>query len=111
MRSPKRVLERKECIEKLKSLSALGLDSNGARDFAQAAWNCARPEALSELGALKVFKTRAAGLDAEQQALERLRCEIAVLQQNKPGLLKLLDSPAPVQRKRLARPQSFPLSC
>jgi serine/threonine protein kinase len=52
----------------------------------------AREEDASELGALKVFNPRAGGLEAEQQALGRMKNEITVLKQKRPGLLKLLDS-------------------
>jgi serine/threonine protein kinase len=41
----------------------------------------------SELGALKVFKLR----DDQQQSLQRLEQEVRILEQNLPGLPKLLD--------------------
>jgi serine/threonine protein kinase len=50
-------------------------------------WLYARPDSVSELGAMKVFKIR----DDEQQSLDRLKQEIQVLKQNRPGLPKLLD--------------------
>jgi len=40
---------------------------------------------------MKVFKLRQIGLEGEQQALSRLRTEIEVLKQNRPGLPRLLD--------------------
>jgi serine/threonine protein kinase len=40
---------------------------------------------------MKVFKLREAGAEAEQEAVERLKGEIAILRENRPGLLKLLD--------------------
>jgi serine/threonine protein kinase len=51
-------------------------------------WLYARPDSVSELGAMKVFKIR----DDEQQSLDRLKQEIQILKQNRPGLPKLLDS-------------------
>jgi len=55
-------------------------------EFAAAVVNYARNEVSSDLGAMKVFKVREEGQDGE-----RLRQEIEVLQQNRPGLPKILD--------------------
>jgi len=41
--------------------------------FAQATLDIAREEHASELGALKIFQPRAAGPEAEQQAVGRMR--------------------------------------
>lgn len=41
---------------------------------------------------MKVFKLSEAGAEAKQQAVERLKSEISVLRQNRPGLPELLDS-------------------
>lgn len=60
--------------------------------FATAVWNYARDEIPSDLGARKDFKVREEGAEAEQQAVERLRSEIVILQQNRPGLPQYLDS-------------------
>jgi serine/threonine protein kinase len=92
VRSPARVAERKRDIRKLKELSGQGFSDITAREFAETIIDCARDERTSELGALKVFNPRAAGPEGEQQAVARLRSEIAVLGQGRPGLLKLLDS-------------------
>jgi serine/threonine protein kinase len=51
----------------------------------------ARADDVSELGALKMFKIEKTSKDAEE-AVGRLKNEIAVLQQNRPGLLRLLDA-------------------
>jgi serine/threonine protein kinase len=75
----------------LKELSGQGFSDQTALDFSRAASDVAREEYAFELGALKMFKPRAAGPEAEQQALGRLRNEIAVLKTNQQGLLKLLD--------------------
>lgn len=61
--------------------------------MAEAIWSYARPDSLPELGAMKIFKIREDG--SEQQALDRLKREMQVLQQNRPGLPKLLDSSEP----------------
>jgi serine/threonine protein kinase len=52
--------------------------------------NYSRPDDVSELGALKMFKIDN-GKDAEQ-AIGRLKNEITVLRQNRPGLVRLLDA-------------------
>jgi serine/threonine protein kinase len=56
--------------------------------FAEAVVRYARTESPSELGAMKVFKLREEG---EQQALNRLKQEIQILQENRPGLPQVLD--------------------
>jgi hypothetical protein len=50
----------------------------------------AREDHPSELGALKRFKKRGDDAKADQEVLERLKGEIQVLKQNRPGLLNLL---------------------
>jgi len=50
----------------------------------------ARPEAYSELGALKMFKIPQDSVEAEE-ALGRLNNEVTVLRQKRPGLVRLLD--------------------
>jgi len=54
-------------------------------------WEYARPDDLSELGALKVFKIPSTEPEAEE-AIGRLNNEITVLRQKKPGLVRLLDA-------------------
>src|SRR5208282_491919 len=51
----------------------------------------ARPDDVSELGALKMYNIEESGQEAEE-AKGRLKNEIAILRQNRPGLLRLLDS-------------------
>lgn len=53
--------------------------------------NYARPDSDSELGALKMFKLDESGKEADE-AIGRLKNEITVLEQNRPGLLRLLDA-------------------
>jgi serine/threonine protein kinase len=92
VRNPARTAEREKYIAAMMEQSEIGFIPDRARRFAEAAWAYARPDMPSELGALKVFKTREAGDETEAQAIERLKGEIHVLKQNRPGLLKLLDS-------------------
>jgi serine/threonine protein kinase len=93
VRKPERRAGRQASLKILRDLSGQGLnDEKSARPYSVATLDIAREEYPSELGALKVFKPRAAGPHADQQALGRLRSEIAVLERKSPGLLKLLDS-------------------
>ena len=55
-------------------------------EYVEAIRDYTRPDLPEELGAMKEFKIR----DDEKQSLDRLRQEIEVLQQNRPGLPKLL---------------------
>jgi serine/threonine protein kinase len=91
VRRPERTAERARCVEEV-ILHSGGVNAKGAPIFAQAVWNYARPGSMAELGALKVFKTRGAGPEAEQRELERLKSEITILAQNRRGLARLLDS-------------------
>ena len=83
VRSPARVAQRAECLRTIRA----ALDQDRRADLADSMWLYARPESVSELGAMKVFKIR----DDEQQSLDRLKQEIQILKQNRPGLPKLLD--------------------
>ncbi len=98
VRSPKRTAERQNSIDRLKALSSQNLDNKTARDFAEAAWNCARPELSSELGALKAFKILPERStlppppgSKEFEAIGRLKNEIAALGLRLAGLPNLLD--------------------
>jgi serine/threonine protein kinase len=91
VRTPKRVAERSDFLEKVQQ-HAGGCLIDGAAELSEAAFNYARPEKSPELGALKVFIPRAEGPDAEEQMMARLKNEIAVLSQNRPGLIRMLDS-------------------
>jgi len=93
VRRPTRVAARRVCLDKLTRLSAMGAWNEAeAREFAVACAEFARPEQIDELGALKIFKPRAAGPDSEQHAKRRLQSEIAVLNQRRPGLVGLLEA-------------------
>lgn len=91
VRNPTRVAERSDFLERIQQ-HAGGCRIDGAAELAEAAFNYARPEQRLELGALKVFIPRADGPDAEEQMVNRLKNEIAVLGQNRPGLIRMLDS-------------------
>jgi hypothetical protein len=92
VRSSERIAERRKHLERLKELSGRGLGDVTAPQFIETTLGYGREERQTELGALKVYNPRAAGQAAEQQALERLRVEIAVLEQNRRGLPRLLDA-------------------
>jgi serine/threonine protein kinase len=94
VRRPERRAAREKSFDTIKELSGQGLykHTGTALAFAQATVDIAREERAAELGALKIFHPRAAGPEGEQQAVGRMRNEIAVLKQNRPGLLKLLDN-------------------
>jgi serine/threonine protein kinase len=93
VRKPERRTARDKSFAMLKALSGQTLTPQPALEFATASADIARTEIASELGALKIFKPREAGTpEDEQQAVNRMQNEIAVLKENRPGLLKLLDS-------------------
>jgi serine/threonine protein kinase len=92
VRNSQRIAERKKHLAKLMELSGQGFNEVRAQQFVEATLGYGREERTSELGALKVYKPRPVGTAAEQQALERLNVEIAVLGQNRRGLPRLLDS-------------------
>lgn len=92
VRTPARKKARDESFRILKDRSGQDLrEPAWAMGFAKASADIARDEDASELGALKMFDPRAAGPDAEEQAVGRMKNEIAVLKQKRSGLLKLLD--------------------
>jgi serine/threonine protein kinase len=84
VRSPERATQRATCLQTIR----VALDQHNKAELADAIWSYARPDSLPELGAKKIFKIR----DDEQQAIARLKQEMQVLQQDRPGLPKLLDS-------------------
>jgi len=86
-RNPARVAERKRCLEQFRDL----MDRARFPEFAEASWLYARPDLPSELGALKIFDIPDGGKDAEE-AIGRLKNEVAVLRENRPGLIRLLDA-------------------
>src|SRR5882724_12000029 len=92
VRNSVRIAERKKQLDKLMELSGQGFNDIRAQQFTEATLGYGREEQPSELGALKIYNPRAAGVEAEQQALSRLQIEIKVLGQNRRGLPRLLDS-------------------
>jgi serine/threonine protein kinase len=86
VRSPARVTQRTVCLQTIRT--ALGSDREA--ELAEAVWEYSRPDLPSELGAKKIFKIRSDS--DEEQAVQRLKQEFQILQQNRPGLPKLLDS-------------------
>lgn len=109
VRSPERVLERTSSLQKIRT----ALDGDKRAELAEAVWSYARPDADAELGALKVFKIPPEGAtlsplpgSPQYEAVERLKNEIAVLQQGRRGLPKLLASNL---EKRWIVTEYFPL--
>jgi serine/threonine protein kinase len=92
VRNSARIAERQKHLDKLRELSGQNFNEAGAREFIEATLGYGRTESPADLGALKIYNPRAGGLRSEEQALSRLRVEIKVLGQNRPGLPKLLDS-------------------
>lgn len=86
VRSPVRVAQRASYLQTIRTAQ----DQDKRADLAEAIWSYARPDSLPELGAMKLFKIRGDG--GEQHALDRLKREMQVLQQNRPGLPKLLGA-------------------
>jgi hypothetical protein len=86
VRSPARATQRATCLQTIKA----ALFQGERAELAEAIFSYARPDSLPELGAKKLFKIRDDG--GEEQALARLKQEMQVLQQNRPGLPRLLDS-------------------
>jgi hypothetical protein len=98
VRNRERQSERANCLKGIRS----ALDGDKRAELAVAIWSYARPDLPSELGALKVFKippedpARLAPIPGsrEYEAIERLKNEVAVLSQNRPGLPRLQCSGA-----------------
>jgi serine/threonine protein kinase len=91
-RSPARVEERQKYLDAIKQLSGQGFNDARAQRFTEATFGYGRNEHISELGALKIYAPRAAGVEAEKHALARLKIEIAVLGEKRRGLPRLLAS-------------------
>lgn len=92
VRNPERCSDRAKYLDQIRT----ALDGDKRAELATAIWSYARPDLPSEVGALKAYKIRPEGFPRvlsteESEAIERLRTEIAVLRQNRPGLPKLLD--------------------
>jgi serine/threonine protein kinase len=97
VRGLKRIKGRKGGIQRILDSNPWGTVMDNTRElrtgqFADAVVEYARPESPTELGALKIFKLRETSPQEKQEALGRLRQEIAVLVQNREGLSRLLDA-------------------
>lgn len=95
VRSPERATQRAASLQKIRA----SLDGDKRAELAEAVTSYARPDSLSELGALKKFKVPKAGQSLTPlpgseayEAIERLKNEIAVLSQARAGLPRLLAS-------------------
>ncbi len=97
VRSPARVQERRNAVQQILSSNpwapyAGGNPNEQVERIERLVANLlsySRPNEVKELGALKMFKIEKNGKDAEE-ALGRLKNEVAVLRQGRPGLIKLL---------------------
>lgn len=100
VRRPERVQKRNEVMKAfskvLLEVGAKGIAAESTTipgrfgELAELASEYARPDRVSELGALKLFKMPTKSEEAAE-ALGRLKNEISVLQQGKPGLVKLIE--------------------
>jgi serine/threonine protein kinase len=93
VRTPERTLQRLQCLAVVNSHIYNPTSTQEARlsaniEYLDALRNYIRPDLPKELGAMKEFKLR----DDEEQSLRRLQQEIDVLNENRPGLPKLLGS-------------------
>ena len=97
VRRPGRVQERHEAIQEIVAASPWQhlISTEEMRQaverMAPAMWKYARPETADDLGALKQFMIPESSPDADE-AVKRLKNEISILRQGRPGLLKLIDS-------------------
>jgi len=93
-RAPRRVIEREDAMKAIVDSAPFGIFTMEERRervdrFAAALWNYARPDAPSEIGALKIFKPHPDKAEATK-ALARFKNEIKALLKHQPGLIKLL---------------------
>jgi serine/threonine protein kinase len=95
VRTPERTRQRARSLEIINSHIPTAISFTMAEEkttinvqFADAIGSYTRSDLREELGAMKEFKLR----NDEQQSLRRLQQEIDVLQQNRPGLPRLLGS-------------------
>jgi len=99
-RSPQRVQARRDVIKRVLSSNPwapyVGGNPNEQVErierLASSLSEYARPDDVSELGALKMLKIEETGAGAEEEAVGRLKNEISILKLRRPGLLRLLDA-------------------
>jgi serine/threonine protein kinase len=95
VRTPERTKQRARSLQSIESYTPPSMIVTTAEnrmpmtiEFAEAIRDYTRLDLPKELGAMKEFKLR----DDEEQSLRRLQREIGVLQEDRPGLPKLLGS-------------------
>lgn len=97
VRRPGRVQERKEAIQEIVAASPWQHNistqevTQAVERMAPAIWKYVRPETGDDLGALKQFMMPESGPDADE-AVKRLKNEILILRQGRPGLVGLIDA-------------------
>lgn len=93
VRTPQRTKQRARSFDRINSYAIPNtqteeMRSKINREYLEAIQDYTRPDLPTELGAMKEFKLR----DDEEQSLRRLQQEIEVLQENRPGLPRLLGA-------------------
>ena len=97
VRSPARVQERDQAVSEILGANPWQhyLNQLEQRERIEqmlpAIWKYARPEAADDLAALKQFFMSGSGSDADE-AVKRLKNEISILRQGRPGLVRLIDA-------------------
>jgi serine/threonine protein kinase len=97
VRRPGRVQERNEAVSEILGANPWQNHLNQLEQrerieqMLPAMWKYARPETADDLGALKRFFISGSSADADE-AVKRLKNEISVLQQGRPGLVKLIEA-------------------
>jgi serine/threonine protein kinase len=97
VRRPGRVQERRDAIQEIVMASpwqhniSTEETTQAVERMAPAIWKYARPEAADDLAALKQFFISGRGSDADE-AVKRLKNEISILRQGRPGLVGLIDA-------------------
>ena len=97
VRRPGRSQERREAIQEIVAASPWQHNistqevTQAVEKMAPAMWKYARPDTDADLAALKQFFITGSGPEADE-AVARLKNEISILRQGRPGLVKLIDA-------------------
>jgi serine/threonine protein kinase len=96
VRRPGRVQERNEAVSEIVGANPWQNHLNQLEQrerieqMLPAMWKYARPETTDDLGALKQFRIPESGPEADE-AIKRLKNEVLILRQGRPGLVNLMD--------------------
>jgi serine/threonine protein kinase len=97
VRRPGRVQERRDAIQEILGANPweIRIDDTERKErierLARAMWKYARADAADDLAALKQFFIAGSGPDTDE-AVNRLKNEILILRQGRPGLVGLIDA-------------------